>query len=50
MIIGKHLIRGAWIGDAICFENEPVSGEPDKFSNGRAEQVDLAAQAAEEAF
>lgn len=50
MLSGKHLIAGAWIGDAESFENMPVTGAPDRFAVGRPEHVDAAVRAAEAAF
>lgn len=50
MLNGKHLIAGNWVAGNSKFENEPVSGEPDSFSTGSPELVDVAAKAAEEAF
>ncbi|MGI9400395.1 MAG: aldehyde dehydrogenase (NADP(+)) [Rhizobiaceae bacterium] len=50
MLTGKHLIAGEWVAGETVFTNEPVTGEPDKFSAGSASLVDRAAKAGEEAF
>lgn len=50
MLIGKHLIAGAWVDANTHFANDPVTGEADVFAEGNADLVDQAAQAAEEAF
>ncbi|WP_112310709.1 aldehyde dehydrogenase (NADP(+)) [Pseudogemmobacter bohemicus] len=47
---GKHLIAGAWVSGAGRFRSEPAQGAGFEFSTGTVAQVDLAAQAAEEAF
>jgi len=50
MLKGTHLIAGEWIGGGATFENEPVSGKPDRFAVGTVALVEQAAAAAEEAF
>ena len=50
MLKGKHLIAGAWIGDAETFTNAPVSGAGDSFAVGRPAHIDRAVRAAEDAF
>jgi NADP-dependent aldehyde dehydrogenase len=50
MLKGKHLIAGRWVGGDITFANEPVVGEADQFATGTVDLVDLAAEAADEAF
>lgn len=50
MLRGKHLIAGAWVGDAETFENMPVAGAADRFAVGRPTHVDRAVVAAEAAF
>ncbi len=50
MLTGKHLIAGAWVGDAETFHNMPVTGTADAFAVGRPDHVDRAVRAAEAAF
>ncbi|MCL4107972.1 UNVERIFIED_CONTAM: hypothetical protein GTU68_017000 [Idotea baltica] len=47
---GKHLISGNWIGSDNTFTSSPSSGEPHSFSVGNTEDINAAAQAAEDAF
>jgi len=50
MLHGKHFIAGEWVETPETFANEPVSGEPDRFSVGTPELVGRACEAAEAAF
>lgn len=50
MLKNTHMIGGKWISTDKTFENEPVSGEPDRFSVGTVEIVDEAVSQAEIAF
>lgn len=47
---GKHLIAGAWLGADDSFASDPAFGESRTFAAGTTALVDLAAQAAEDAF
>ncbi|MBT9387033.1 aldehyde dehydrogenase (NADP(+)) [Pseudooceanicola sp. CBS1P-1] len=47
---GKHLIAGDWVATDAKFDNEPAEGAPMAFSMGTVELVNLACEAAEEAF
>jgi NADP-dependent aldehyde dehydrogenase len=49
-LTGKHLIAGAWIAGKATFDSAPSSGPARAYAVGTPEQVDAAAQAAEEAF
>lgn len=50
MLIGKHLIAGAWIDAEQKFSSEPAHGKVHDFAMGTTGLVDEACQAAEEAF
>lgn len=50
MLKGTHLIAGEWIDGDATFQNEPVSGAPDRFAVGTVDLVDRACLAAEAAF
>jgi 2,5-dioxopentanoate dehydrogenase len=50
MLNGKHLIAGEWVEGRSTFTSDPSSGEPREFPEGTAEDIDRAAEAAEEAF
>ena len=47
---GKHLISGEWVETQSKFQSEPAAGPSHAFSVGTIDLVDLAAQAAENAF
>jgi NADP-dependent aldehyde dehydrogenase len=47
---GKHLIAGDWVGGGATFRSEPAHGAAHEFSVGTVAQVNLAAEAAEDAF
>ena len=47
---GKHLIAGEWVAGDARFSNDPAHGPVFEFSVGTPGHVDMAAQAAEEAF
>ena len=47
---GKHLLAGKWVRSEVVFESDPVDGPKNSFSVGSAEDVDVAAEAAEAAF
>lgn len=47
---GKHLIAGEWVENDKHFESDPVSGPAASYSVGTSEHVDIAVQAAEDAF
>lgn len=48
---GKHLIAGEWIDNSDArFQSNPASGTPHSFSEANEDHVDLAVEAAEEAF
>jgi len=49
-IKGKHLIAGEWVGGDRKFRSEPAQGPSHEFSVGTPQDVDRAANAAEEAF
>lgn len=48
--MGKHLIRGEWVGSGAQFASDPVQGPAGHFASGTAQTVDRACEAAEEAF
>lgn len=47
---GKHLIAGNWLSGDTFFQSQPAFGPSHSFSVGRLQDVDAAAEAAEEAF
>ena len=47
---GKHLIAGKWVSSDTTFESAPAHGPSHQFSVGTVELVNLACEAAEEAF
>lgn len=47
---GKHLIAGEWVGGGETFASSPAHGPSHPFSAGTVEDVNRAAEAAEEAF
>ncbi|MEP2705889.1 MAG: aldehyde dehydrogenase (NADP(+)) [Roseibium sp.] len=47
---GRHLIAGEWVASSKTFTNHPVSGATAEFPEGTAQDIDKAAQAAEDAF
>lgn len=47
---GKHLIAGEWVSGSDTFTTSPAHGPAFDYSVGSVENVDAAAQAAEEAF
>ncbi|GAA0775595.1 aldehyde dehydrogenase (NADP(+)) [Roseibium denhamense] len=47
---GKHFIAGQWTSSDGTFQSDPAQGAPHTFCAGTVAQVDLACQAAEEAF
>ncbi|MEP4768391.1 MAG: aldehyde dehydrogenase (NADP(+)) [Roseibium sp.] len=47
---GRHLIAGEWVASSKTFSNHPVSGVTAEFPEGTAQDIDKAAQAAEDAF
>lgn len=47
---GKHLVAGEWLATQPTFRSEPSHGDAFEFSAGTVEQVNKAAEAAEEAF
>ena len=50
MLKNISLVAGKWIASDQKFQNEPVSGVADSFAIGTIEMVNLACEAAEEAF
>jgi len=50
MLMGHHLIAGAWVGGEDTFANMPVSGDADQFAIGTVDLVDRACRAAEATF
>ena len=50
MLQKKHLIAGDWVDAEERFENQPVSGNADRFAAGSQMHVDQAVSAAEDAF
>lgn len=50
MFKNVSLIAGKWLGSDQKYQNEPVSGLADSFAIGTVEMVNLACEAAEEAF
>ncbi len=50
MLQQKHLIAGEWVDGQDFFENSPVDGKADKFPLGSVEQMNIACEAAEDAF
>ena len=50
MFKNVSLVAGKWLGSDQKFQNEPVSGLADSFAIGTVEMVNLACEAAEEAF
>ncbi|WP_419740794.1 aldehyde dehydrogenase (NADP(+)) [Ruegeria sp.] len=50
MLTGKHLIAGEWVGADATFASEPAHGPSHDFAVGTPALVDLAVDAAEEAF
>lgn len=49
-ITGKHLIAGDWVAGETTFKSEPAHGPAHDFAVGTPALVDMAAEAAEEAF
>lgn len=50
MLSGMHLIAGQWVAGETTFQSSPATGEPLTFSVGTPAHVNVAVQAAEEAF
>ncbi len=50
MFKNVSLVAGKWLGSDQKYQNEPVSGLADSFAIGTVEMVNLACEAAEEAF
>ena len=50
MLKNVSLVAGKWLGSDQKYQNEPVSGLADSFAIGTVEMVNLACEAAEEAF
>jgi len=49
-ITGKHLIAGDWVAGETTFKSDPAHGPAHEFAVGTPELVNIAAEAAEEAF
>lgn len=47
---GKHLIAGEWRASTATFQSVPTRGPAHQFSNGTSADVEVACEAAEEAF
>lgn len=47
---GCHLIAGDWVASEQTFANLPIEGEGSRFAEGTPQDIDMAAQAAEQAF
>ncbi|MBE7182828.1 MAG: aldehyde dehydrogenase (NADP(+)) [Methylobacterium mesophilicum] len=47
---GKHLIAGEWVGGPEAFSSSPAHGPAHEFAAGTVEDVNRAAEAAEDAF
>ncbi len=50
MYTGKHLIAGQWLDGAETFQSSPATGPSRTFAVGDVKEVNVAAQAAEQAF